>query len=715
MIALPPLRLSALTLALLAAHLHAEEATESPVQVEADEVKGHTQQGAEARGNVIITRDTTEVRADWATYDVPTDHVTAGDHVEMRRDGDLLTGRELDYYLEQRRGSLTDPDYKIAQGLGRGDAVKLMFEGPDQYRLERARFTTCPVDNDDWYLHARDLSLDYMTNTGIARNGWVEFYGVPILYSPWMNFPLSGNRQTGFLAPSMSLDSRNGFDLTAPFYWNIAPNYDATLYPRYLAKRGLMTGGEFRYLQSSYAGTIRGDYLNDSETDESRYSLLFQHRHQITDRLSLSVNAQKVSDDDYFNDFGNQAEIASIDNLPREATFNYSGDGWYSYLRWQRFQTIQNADNSVEVPYARLPQLYFGATPQWIPGARIGVNAEYADFRHPTKTEGERAWVYPTVAYPIQNAYSFVTPKIGLHATQYRLHEPDGEESESRVVPLFSLDSGLVFEREDEFRGLGYTQTLEPRAYYVYVPYRDQSMLPNFDSGQTDFSLAQIFTENQFSGNDRINDANQLTLAVTSRFYETDSGLERLYATLAQRFYFSDQRVTLDAPGRPANQNESDMLVSLGGQLWRNLTANYSLQYNWQEARTGRAEVGLSWQPGEARVLNLRYVMNRVTDDTEQVDASFQWPLGRGWYGVGRMNYSLKDNQALDSLFGAEYNAGCWGLRLAVQRYLTSGDRYNTTYFAMLQLGALGGLGSNPLGTLRNIIPGYTDPYPQEQ
>ncbi|WP_255992165.1 LPS-assembly protein LptD [Chitinolyticbacter albus] len=715
MIALPPLRLSALTLALLAAHLHAEEAEQPPIQVEADQVQGHAQHGAEAQGNVIITQEETEVRADWAKYDVATDHVTAGDHVEMRREGDLLTGRSLDYFLQARRGTLTDPDYQIAQGLGRGDAVSLLFDGPDRYQLDQGRFTTCPVDNDDWYIHASTLSLDYASNTGMAQNGWVEFYGMPILYSPWMNFPLSGNRQTGFLVPTISLDSRNGLDLTTPFYWNIAPNYDATLYPRYLAKRGVMLGGEIRYLQPSYAGVLRGDYLNDNETHESRYGLLFQHRHQITDRLSLSVNAQKVSDDDYFNDFGNQAEIASIDNLPREATFNYTGDGWYGYARWQRFQTIQNSDHTVEVPYARLPQLYFGTAPAWIPGAKININAEYADFRHPTKTEGERAWVYPTIAYPIQNAYSFLIPKVGVHATQYQLDETSDTETESRVVPLFSLDSGLVFERDDTFRGLAYTQTLEPRAYYVYVPYRDQSMLPNFDSGQTDFSLAQIFTENQFSGNDRINDANQLTLAVTSRFYESETGIERFYATLAQRFYFTEQRVTLSSPGRPADVTKSDMLVSVGGQIWRNFTASYSLQYNWQDTRSGRSEVSLSWQPGEARVLNARYLMNRVTDDTEQIDASFQWPLGAGWYGVGRMNYSLKDNQSLDSLLGAEYNAGCWGLRLAVQRYLTSGDRYNTTYFAMLQLGALGGLGSNPLGTLRNIIPGYTDPYPPAQ
>ncbi|WP_169307198.1 LPS-assembly protein LptD [Chitiniphilus eburneus] len=693
---------------------------EPAIQIEADEAIARSRTEAEAHGNVIIQRDTTEVRSEWAQYDSATDHLKAGDAVRMTRDGDVLTGNNLDYYLGPRRGTLDNPDYHVAQGVARADAVKLLFDGPDRYKMRSARFTTCPADRDDWYLRASTLSLDYANNVGMAYNGWIQFYGVPILYSPWLNFPLSGNRQTGFLAPSIAFDNRNGIDIQTPFYWNIAPNYDATFYPRYLTDRGTMLGAEFRYLQPSYNGQIRAERISDHKEEEDRYSISFLHRQQITPRLSMSAQVEKVSDDDYFNDFGDQVAVASQTNLPRELAFNYAGDGWSGLARWQRFQTLQSESDPVDIPYARLPQLYYSSSPHWIKGAQISLTGEYTDFSHPTKIDGQRMWVNPTITYPLlQTSYAFIKPKVGVHASYYMLNDNGNIEGDniSRVLPTFSLDSGLIFERDDTFKGWDYTQTLEPRAYYVYIPYKDQSNLPNFDSALTDFSLAQIFSENRYSGNDRINDANQITLALTTRFFEGDSGEERFNATIGQRFYFQDQRVTLDAYEKPADVQESDLLISFGGRLWRQFIANYSLQYNVNEGATARADAGLGWAPGEGRALNLRYVMNRnVSPIIEQIDISGQWPITRNWYGVARYNYSLKDHSSLEALAGLEYNAGCWALRLVAQRYVNDDsdtaedeDKYTVTYFAMLELGGLVGLGSNPVATLRQSIPGYTD------
>ncbi|GAA5784306.1 LPS-assembly protein LptD [Chitiniphilus shinanonensis] len=721
MFALPPRRLSAITLALLAVHAFAEETPpESPIHLEADEAVAHSRTEAEAHGNVVIQRDTTEVRSEWAQYNSETDHLKAGDAVTMTREGDVLTGNSLDYYINANRGTLENPDYHVAQGVARADAVKLLFDGPDRYKMRTARFTTCPVGRDDWYLHASTLSLDYANNVGMAYNGWIQFYGVPILYSPWMNFPLSGNRQTGFLAPSVSFDNRNGIDLQTPFYWNIAPNYDATFYPRYLTDRGTMLGAEFRYLQPSYSGQIRADRISDHKDEQDRYSIAFLHQQQLLPRLSMYAQVQKVSDDDYFNDFGDQVAAASQTNLPRELTFNYAGNGWSGLARWQRYQTLQSESDPVDIPYARLPQLYYASSPQWIKGANISITSEYVDFSHPTKVDGQRMWINPTITYPlVQRPYAFVKPKIGVHASYYSLNDSETVEGEnsSRVLPTFSLDSGLIFERDDTFNGQAYTQTLEPRAYYVYIPYKDQSNLPNFDSALTDFSLAQIFSENRFSGNDRINDANQITLALTTRFFDGDTGEERFNATVGQRFYFQDQRVTLDAYEKPSTAQESDLLITFGGRLWRNFVANYALQYNLKEQVTARADAGIGWSPGEGRAFNLRYVVNRnVSPIIEQFDISGQWPLTRNWYGVARYNYSLKDSRSLEALAGLEYNAGCWALRLAAQRYINDDsdtdpdqEKYTVTYFAMLELGGLVGLGSNPVSTLRQSIPGYTD------
>ncbi|XZG69930.1 LPS-assembly protein LptD [Chitinibacteraceae bacterium HSL-7] len=709
----PPFRLALGALAVLSTFSQAAEPQDIPTLVEADSVDGHAQSEVKARGNVYIVQGQDEISADWANYNAQEQHVVAGDKVTVKRNGETITGKSLDYFLDKKTGTLETATYQLPLEQGRGDAVKVLFEGDKRYQLKSARFTSCPVDNDSWYMHGERMTLDFNRNSGVVRNGWLEFQGVPILYSPWMNFPLEGDRQSGLLTPTFKVDSRNGIDFTLPLYWNIAPQYDATLYPRYMAKRGTMLGLEGRYLQPSFGGMARVDYLDDRKSGDTRYSIAFEHRQQITDRLTMTGRYQEVSDNDYFNDLGSQGEIATTDNLPRDLALQYSGDGWYGSALWQTFQTIQNAAGTVDEPYRRLPQLYFSSSPDWVKHAPVSITAEYADFQHDTKVEGQRAWVYPTITAPVEAGFGFIRPKIGVHATQYSIDRSTGTDSESRVLPIVSVDSGLVFEREDSLFGGAYTQTLEPRIYYVYIPYKDQSALPNFDSGTTDFSMAQIFTENRFSGNDRINDANDVTLAVTSRFFDDKTGAERLSATLAQRFYLEGQRVTLSGPPNTSEAAKSDVLFSLSTELVNRLQSNYTYQYNIDDGRSIRSDFGVSWRPGDYKTANLRYILNRTASPVlEQVDASFQWPIARNWYGVGRANYSLRDNEMLDALVGAEYNGGCWGLRFAAQRYVSSNNEFNTTYFVMLQLGSFGGLGSNPLSTLRTIVPGYSNPFP---
>ncbi|SMC29569.1 LPS-assembly protein [Andreprevotia lacus DSM 23236] len=712
-IQLPPFRAAPLLLTLAAAFAHAVD-PKPPVHIEADQVSGQTESGASAQGNVVVTQGDLRVESEWGNYDAPNDRLTGGDHVTMTRPGSVLHGRTLDYYIQRHEGTLTDPDYAMSPGKMRGDGAELLFEGEDKYRIDSGRATSCRPGDDSWYLHASTMWLDYTSNSGVAHNGWIEFKGVPILYSPWMNFPLDNGRQTGFLTPSLSFDNRNGFDLTLPFYWNIAPNYDATISTRYLARRGLMMGGEFRYLQPGYTGVLQVQGMNDREDQATRYSVLFQHQQTFTDRLWMAVDVQKVSDDSFFNDFGERAAIASQTNLPRQVLFGYNGDNWNSNLLFQRYQTIQQTS----IPYARMPQLTFNANPQWLDGVRTGVSGEITDFTHPSLTNGVRSWVYPTISMPFVSNYSFFTPKIGVHASNYQLRDASGGNSrnESRVLPVVSLDSGLFFERDLDVGGNALTQTLEPRAYYVYIPYKKQSDLPNFDSAVTDLSFAQLFRENQYSGNDRINDANQLTLALSSRIYTANDGIELLQASIGQRFYFKDQQVTLSSNDQPSSASKSDLLLSLGGRFWHDLSADYTLQYNTEDRKTVRSTAGLTWNPQPGSIFNLRYTINRnQSPSTEQIDVSAQWPLTRNWYGVARVNYSLPDKQPLDAIVGLEYNAGCWGVRLAAQRFITSDAQFKTTYFVVLELDGLGGIGSNPVNALRTAIPGYTADFDGRQ
>lgn len=711
----PPCRLSLLAALLAglpaAALADAAPKPEPTTFIQADEASAREGEFAEAHGNVVVTRDNLKVESDWARYSQSTDRLRAGDKITMYKDGDVLVGTQLDLALNAREGDLLDPVYQMAKGAARGDAVKLIFEGPNRYTIRNGRMTTCEPGNNDWYMHSSTLDLDYNTNLGQAWNGWLEFKGAPIFYYPWVDFTLDNSRKSGLLAPKIGYGNKNGFQLQTPYYFNLAPNYDATLTPNLMTRRGLMLGGEFRYLEPDYSGVLRVEGLNDKVEDKTRSSLLFQHKQQFTSRLRLDVNIQRTSDNEYLSDFGDRLAVTSQSNLPREGILSYAGDTWSSFIRWQRYQTLRTLTNPVEKPYDRAPQVYFTAQPQLVPGLVTTASGELTEFIHPTKTEGLRSWVYPSVAAPFNETWGFIIPKVGVHATSYQLRPHNQSDTDySRVLPITSLDTGLYFERETNLYGQDMVQTLEPRAYYLYIPYRDQSHLPVFDSSETDLSLTQLFSENQYSGQDRINDANQVTLALTSRLFEGDSGIERLSATVGQRLYFSDQRVTLSSPGRADSARRSDWLMTVSAQLWNNLTASYAMQYNQQDSTLRRADVALTWKPGEYKLLNLRYVDNRIVD-TRQASVSGQWPLGDGWYAMGRYNYSLTNSRALEILGGVEYNAGCWGLRLAAQRYASSTNSYNTAFFAILELGGIAGIGSNPLDAIRQSIPGYSNTY----
>lgn len=716
----PPFHLSILKLSLatlpcfLAAPSWAQAPAtpEPPIFIEADQANVQEGDYTEAKGNVIINRDAVEIKADWVKYQLQTDMVHAGDNVTMVKDGDTLTGKRLDIAVTERAGELEDATYLMGQSMARGEAVKILFEGKDKYRVLSGSMTTCTPEQNAWKMHANELQLDYTRNYGQAWHGWLEFQSVPVFYYPWIDFPLDGGRKTGFLMPNFNYSNTNGFEYSQSFYWNIAPNYDATITPSFFGKRGLMLGGEFRYLQESYTGLIKAEGIDDREDQERRYSLMLQHSHKLSDRLRLDLNYQKVSDDYYFSDYGDRLAVASQVNLPQEAVLSYSGDNWYSYIRTQQYQTLQSSTTPVDEPYRRLPQWYASYTPNLGGGTQTSITAEFSRFDHDTKQQGDRSWIYPTMSLPLANEYSFVTPKIGLHATHYRNQSASGKDlgSENRVLPIASINSGLFFEREGSLFGSPIMQTLEPQLYYLYVPFKDQSKLPNYDSGVTDLSWSSLFAENKYSGNDRINDANEITLALNSRIFDDENGIERFYAGIGQRLYFTSPRVGIDQTNQNNVNKSSDLLLMLGGQLPYNIRANYTLQQDVRNDRTVRADLNLNWSPEDYQTLNLRYSVNRTTA-TEQVDASGQWPLGGGWYGVARYNYSLKDNQALEALAGLEYNAGCWALRLAAQRYITTDSKYKTNYFLLLELGGLAGIGMNPISVLRQSIPGYADTY----
>jgi LPS-assembly protein len=685
--------------------------------IEADEVSGVEGKYVDAHGGVRLRTRGRTLFADHLEYSVAEDKLVASGHMRLDRRGDVLEGSRIELELEKDRGVVDSPEYYFRQLNARGKASKLFLDSKTQVRAKDGTYSTCVIPEKDWYLRVRDLKLDRDKDEGVARHATVYFKGLPILYTPYIDFPLSDARKTGFLPPTYGTTGRSGFELMLPFYLNLAPNFDATIAPRLLAKRGLMFNNEFRYLTSSVNGLLAAEYLpNDSSReDQSRYSMALRHNQRFTDRLNGYLNLQKVSDDFYFVDLSSRLATTTTTNLNREAGLSYNGGWWTLSGRTQRYQTLQDPKAPIVPPYGRVPQITFTSTRSGMAGFDASVNSEFVDFSHPSLVNGRRFVFYPSVTYPLQTSYVTVVPKLGLHYTQYDLDANATYGNSTRALPVFSVDSTLTFERNMSFLGTPLLQTLEPRLYYVYVPYRDQSALPIFDTGVGDFNMAQIFSENRFTGSDRINDANQLTAAVSSRFIDPFSGRERLRLTLGQRFYFSPQRVSLTSASAIDTRDRSDIVAAVTGRLTDAWYLDAGAQLSIDANRATRTTFGARYSPEPGHVMNFSY--RESQGSFAQTDVSAQWVFNDRWSAVGRWVYSLRDRSSTTTLTGVEYNAGCWVGRFVVQQFATFTQQHVRALFFQIELNGLSKFGSNPLDILRQNITGYQkiNALPQSQ
>ena len=688
----------------------------APVTISADRMEGYANRETKASGNVELRQDKGSIHAERLHYLYATDEVQADGGVRLARDGDRLSGTGLRLRVRDSVGRFDQADYEFslrsragyAPVRARGTAEVIKLEGKDKYHLENATFTTCKPGNDDWYLQVGELDLDMTRDLGTARRGKLVFKDTPIVYLPWVDFPLHNQRKTGFLPPTIGSTGKSGVEISAPYYLNLAPNRDLTIAPREFSKRGLQLTAQLRYIDRDYEGDARIEHMsNDRVRNLGRFATTFQHNQRFSSTLSGYLNLNKVSDDNYFRDLSSRINITSQTTLPRDGMLTYNGGWWIATARAQRFQTLQDPASPVVEPYDRLPQFTLNATRQYVGGVDLALASEFVKFDHASNVVGRRFTLYPSASLPLVLPGAYLTPKLGLHSTGYALdRNPAGTpDAMQRSLAIASLDGGLTFERDAAFLGENFRQTLEPRLYYLHVPYRDQSRIPLFDTGLADFNYAQIFSENLFNGGDRIADANQLTIAATTRIVSPASGQEMLKATVGQRHYFQNQQVALNDATPTRTDKTSDFLAAVSGRISRNWALDSALQYNAHRNFFERLGIGARYQPETAKALNLGYRFTRAA--LNQVDVSAQWPLGGGWYGVGRYNYSLRDNRLVESLGGFEYNAGCWIGRVVVQRFAAATGNFTSAVFVQLELNGFSRIGSNPLETLKRNIPGY--------
>lgn len=686
--------------------------------VRADEIQGAAEEFVEASGKVELRTRGETVLADWLRYDLGQDEIWGKGNVTLRKGPDWISGPELRFKRDTETGYFTSPRFFIAENGGRGDAAEIKFVAPDLYEVRDGRYTTCVAPNEDWYVRTDDLTIDKLRMLGTGHGATVHFLGVPIAYTPWIEFPLSNERKSGFLTPTLGSSQLRGFDASLPYYLNLAPNYDATLTPRLMTKRGMQLGTQFRYLFENAVGGIEADDLpNDRVTGTNRYALSWKHVQNLgafVPGLSASWNLNKVSDDTYFSDLADRVAFTSLTTLPREGAISYANGPWQFRAAAQTFQTLQQPDTPFIAPYNRVPQI-FGALQDtdWMGFVWAGAG-EYADFRQPTLTTGQRAYLWPTVAWSRQGAAWSVTAKTGVHLRQYELNEirPGVPNTLDYAIPISSVEGGLTFERDWDIAGRHFVQTLEPRAFYVYVPYKNQSQAPVFDTALDDFNFGQLFSVNRYLGNDRIADADQLTLALSSRIIDAESGAERLRVAIGERFYFQDQRVVLNETPRSAAT--SDILVGVEGRLSDAWSMIGLWQYNFDASQTERLNAGIRYTPAPGRAINASYTFSSQYADPislqsklNQFDLSGQWPVNVNWTLLGRWNYSLEDRKTLEGVAGVEYNAGCWVLRLVGQRLTTTTQTTSNSVYLQIELNGLARFGTSPLDLLRRSVPGY--------
>jgi len=731
-----------------------------PLFIVADHIEGRAGETTEADGSVELRRAGSLVFADKLTAWPLDDEIEASGNVRLLQDGAEIETSYLRMKMSEQIGFTKDADYNIVRevksnfyrpqqtylsvattatssgapmmlnvpnsyGLpttvpptratdASGHAERIDFEGENQIRLSAATYSTCKPGEHDWYFRATEFHLDYDRDVGDASNATLWFEGVPLFYTPAASFALNRQPRSGFLHPHFSTSTKNGLDVTAPLYWAIAPNYDATFFPRYMSKRGFQLGTELRYIDEYTTHVTRGEYLpNDDAEQRSRYAISISHQQSLGQGVSAQVDWNEVSDAHYWEDMSSRLMQTSQTQLRQQLALNYSPAPWLtSSLQMLHYQTLQ-LDPTIKRPYFLDPQFtVVGYKPDFLK-TDLSLIGQYSKFTHPTQDQGSRFVFYPQLSLPIVSPAFQITPKVGLHMSKYdidRQENPGEPTSFSRTIPTFTLDATAVFERDSNWLGSDYIQTLEPRLYYVNIPYKDQSKIPVFDSALTDFNFAQMFAENRYSGFDRINDANQLTAAVTSRLIDAKTGVERVKAMLGQRYYFKSQQVVID--GETARSSSfSNLVAAVNGAILPKTYADVAWEYNYRDGISERFSAGMRYQPELGKVLSASYRLTRdpltKASTVDQIDFAGQWPLGSQWYAVGRYNYSLRDNKLLEAIAGFEYNASCWSARFVAQRLEATTTTANTSLFFQLELSDFGSIGANPIGLLRRTIPGY--------
>ena len=669
-------------------------------KIEADTVSGKEGEYLLFDGNVELYQSGKAIKADKVEITENPRKIRIEGNVEVADKDMIIRSTEAKIRNEGEETEFSNVEYEFTSRQSYGTASSVQSRD-ELATLTDASYTTCPGDNPAWELTAKELTLDRNSGFGTAKNAKFTFKGIPVLYTPFVSFPIDDRRKTGFLFPQFGQNNQSGLELSLPYYWNIAPQYDATITPRIFSRRGIMLENEFRYMGSKYHGSIQGDYLpNDQVSTENRYMFSLDHvGKSLFGHWDIHLFGSATSDEDYLEDFGNNLGFVSTSFLTRqaEARFQDKYNDFTAIIR--SYQVIDPNITSATQPYHLLPRLELTT---WVPlennHLKLNIKSEYSRFTHPQKIEGDRLNIVPRLTWNYIQSGFYVKPALSWYVTHYQTDS----DNMTRSLPLFSVDSGLFF---DKYLKNDNVLSFEPRLFYLYADQRNQDNIPLFDTSEPSFSVATLFRENRFSGKDRIGDANQLSLALTGRYIENNKRYETLAASVGQIFYISDPQVTLQGTSS-ISENRSGFVSEVTYRPNKNwfFRTSFSMDSNWKNAENTNASLGYNDQNN--RLFNLEHVFH--DDDIKQTGLSVAWPINERWKGLGRWLFSHQDNRTLEILAGLEYESCCWKLRLVNQRHVTDTlNDYNDSFYIQMVFKGVASVGEGS-EILEKEITGYS-------
>ena len=689
------------------------------------------------QGNVSLRQGYLQVSADRVTADRARETATATGNVVLRQPGTLIRGSRIEYDSTTEEAIVSDAHYVLHERRMVGAADLLTRQGTGQIAIEEGRMTYCAPDDPDWVLHADRIEIDPLSGDAQAWGAKLEVADVPVLYLPWIRFPVDSRRKTGLLFPDIGSDTRGGIDITTPVYLNLAPNYDLLYRPRYIQERGFLHQGKLRWLSDDVGyWELDGGWIGDDnkyedefpDDDGARWLIGAQHNGEFGRNWYTRINYTRVSDTDYVRDLNNSNLSAQRQTaLQQLARLSWINDQWQINLDFEQFQSI--AEDIAE-DYRKLPQMtarwvgdneWMGMTPLLV------SQLSYFDSKSQRVT-GQRLYNEFGLTKPTYWSSGFFKPTIKYRSVHYELDRPfsDRETAPDAGALMTSFDGGLIFERQTSLFGQSMTQTLEPRAYYLYSQYEDQRFQPDFDSAELTFSYGQLFRDTRFSGNDRLDDANQLSVGVTSRYFDNETGEEKLSASLGQIYYFRDREVRLN-PGDPVLAEASSPLAAelawLPNQQWKlRGSALYDPNDNTFDAASAQA----TYFPYSGAVLSAGYTLREPPPSlltrpvTEQANLSAYVPIKDNWSVFGALEYSLEGSTAVEDMIGIEYDNCCWRFRILYMRYIDTDrgevpdfrdpnlERENAIQVQFLLKG-MGGFGGRVDNLLTDMIRGFAD------